>query len=293
MLHPSNQHDELLHRLKQHPRFHQILYNKAFVNKEIQVTEWTCCRHFDDQLDKETLIRQISRQKARSGRIPGQLPKDLQIVLDFHAFRRWNERISPCTDIHLLRSRMIQLLHLGRVQLSPKGWGLIDQDILFGYKISDRSLIIQTFIGRISLIPALANYKAVLRFNASQNDRLNLYIPANLLKHQHLPLLPREVVKFAGTRNQYQLEEYRYRRKDSSLGSIFALTVNQGTQVSLILIDPLQPPKQKLYRSVLYLLLLKGYQDFVLEHILIYKAAKLQKLLAKQDAPSSLLKRII
>jgi hypothetical protein len=293
MLQPSSSPNWLLHRLKQHPRFRQILYNKAFVNKEIRVTEWTCCRHFDFQLDKETLIPQISKQKIRHKRLLPHFPKNVRIILDLHAFHRWNERISPCPDIQLLSSRIIQLLHLGRVQLSPKGWGLIDQDILFGYKISDQCLIIQTFIGRISLIPALANYKAVLRFNASQNDRLNLYIPSKLLKRQHLPLLPREVVKFAGTRNRYQLEEYRYSREDGSLASLFALTTIQGAQDSFILIDPLQSPQQKLYRSVLYLLLLKGYQDFVLEHILLYKADKLQKLLSKWDAPPAQLKKII
>jgi hypothetical protein len=164
---------------------------------------------------------------------------------------------------------------------------------LFGYKLNGQTLIIQTFIGRISLIPALANYKAVLRFNSIQNDRLDLAIPPLVLKQQQLPLIPREVVKFSGSRNHYQLEEYLYTNPDGSVAAIFALQILQGNQISYRLIDPVEPPNLKLFRSVLYLLLLKGYQDYVLQHIVIHKADKLQKLLQKRDTLPTQLKNIV
>jgi hypothetical protein len=279
--------------LKQLPKIQQILYNKAFVNKQVEFIKWICCRHFDSHFDKKDVRRLILEQKRGLHKPLHPAPKGISIQLDTHAFQRWNERISPCQNLNALRTRMIQLLHLERIHLSPKGWGWIDRDILFGYKLNGQTLIIQTFIGRISLIPALANYKAVLRFNSIQNDRLDLAIPPLVLKQQQLPLIPREVVKFSGSRNHYQLEEYLYTNPDGSVAAIFALQILQGNQISYRLIDPVEPPNLKLFRSVLYLLLLKGYQDYVLQHIVIHKADKLQKLLQKRDTLPTQLKNIV
>ncbi|MFC7440370.1 hypothetical protein [Laceyella putida] len=222
------------------------------------------------------------RRHTHHHRVPVASTK-LTVHIDTHAYERWIERISPCPHLQLLRVKLQQLLCLGRISLSPKGWGFIDQDILFGYKIIGNKLIIQTFLGRVSLVPALGNYKAVRRFISTQHDRLDLTISPHILKQQHLPLIPKERILFSGNRNRYVLEEYAFTLPNGRQSTLFLLeTTKEYDETSIQLIDPTQPHRPKIYRSVLYLLFEQGYHEFVLEHVLHHKQDKFMAALNKR-----------
>jgi hypothetical protein len=261
-----------LNELKRNPLSYQVLNSKTFINKKIKLADWTCFLHHDHYLSKHELMRVVKQQRRHTPRTRiSTASMEWTVHIDSHAYERWTERISPCPSLSLLRIRLQQLLHLGRITLSPKGWGFIDQDILFGYKIIDDKLIIQTFLGRVSLVPALNNYKAVRRFISTQHDRLDLTIAPHVLNQQHPPLIPKERVQFSGNRNRYVLEEYAFTLPNGRLSTIFLLETIKEYNSSFQLIDPTNPHGPKLFRSVLYFLLEQGYQEFVLEHVLYHK----------------------
>lgn len=269
--------------LKRNPLSYHVLNSKTFINKKIKITNSLCYRYYDHYLTKHDLMREIKKQRRQPhhNRLPA-VSTALTVYIDTHAYMRWIERISPCPHLQLLRIKLQQLLSLGRISLSPKGWGFIDHDILFGYKLVGQKLIFQTFLGRVSLVPALGNYKAVRRFISTQHDRLDLTISKHILKRQCLPLIPKERIQFSGNRNHYGLEEYAFTLPNGRQNTLFLLETNKEYETAIQLIDPAQPYGSKLYRSVLALLFQMGYQEFVLEHVLYHKQDKFLKELNKR-----------
>jgi len=206
--------------------------------------------------------------------------------LEPHAIQRWNERICTVVPPQQLLTLIRQVYFLGRIHISKAGWGVIDNEILFGYRLKGNRLIIQTFLGRISLIPHLANYPSVLRFNQLHKDRINLHIPSHVLHKQKPPPIPKEVIHFSGQNYHYKMEEYTYYDEGNTQNYLYYISIREKAAISPFsirhfrIIDISNPFVSALTRKALYVLFKKGHIDFILKHILFNKPDRVAQLIA-------------
>lgn len=281
MVHEIPQHSpiyEWIEQIKQHPQSFRALRKKNFINKKVKIQKAICPILFTSQYSKQELIKWIQKNKPY---FQMEAAPKYEITLDYHAWSRWNQRISPYLNWKELKQYLQILQRFGRIQLHKEGWGWIDQEIVFGYKLAGKRLQIQTFLGRVSIHPLLANYSQLLRYNYNQNDKVNLHVPFAILKHQKPPALPKEVYYFRGNTHQYQLQEYEYTNKDQSKGILWVLVITNNQKMQII--DPDDPFHEPIRRSALTILLKKGCEEFVLEHVAFFKGEKLAKVLEKYE----------
>ncbi|WP_282172835.1 hypothetical protein [Cytobacillus firmus] len=190
-------------------------------------------------------------------------PQVNSIVLSDHAAERWNERVGPCLSEDKLITVLNQLLLLpGAISITSKGEGRINNDIIFTYVISDDTLIITTFYGRISLHPPLNNLERLKKYNQAENDRYCFKLSQELLDLQTLPLLPKEVYQYEGSKNSYYIEKYEC----EGIAYCLLYEISSGRVDSIMLIDPEYPQGRQLPGKVLRILRKMGFSEFVHEH---------------------------
>ncbi|SFI85282.1 hypothetical protein [Thermoflavimicrobium dichotomicum] len=284
----ANNHLTWIQLLQSHPLPNSLL-RKKFLAKP-KVTNYYTFIKTDCYYSKHELLRQIrtlnkARQTIRKG--ISTLPLGYNIHLEHHAVKRWNERV--CTPVlpEQLQVLLQQIYYMGRIKISRDGWGFIDQDILFGYRWKKNTLIIQTFLGRTSLVPHLANYPSLIRFNQQQKDRINLRIPTHILHKQKPPLIPREILCFQGNFHNYTMEEYVYRGKRQLESFLYYVSIEpkekSGKSQTYRIIDINDPFIPMLTRKILYILYQKGHHDFISKHVIFNKPEKVARLL--NDSP--------
>ncbi len=192
-----------------------------------------------------------------------------------HLLQRWNERVGPVLEGEELDKLLYHLFQQGRMEVNPKGWGWIDQEVVFGWKAEEKRFIIQTFLGRISLKPALRYYNELLHFHRKQSDFLNLDVSSETIRRQFPPALPESVAYFTGNLTDYRLESYRYQKEDGQTGVLYHLWQKGPKGVETLWIDPERAGEQRLNKKVLHLLLCYGHRDFLLRYLILHRPEKL------------------
>ncbi|RAL26949.1 hypothetical protein [Thermoflavimicrobium daqui] len=287
---PTNYDSTKIDLIKNHPLQNSLL--KKFLTKPKITNYYSFIKVNNLFYSKTELIEQIrllNRAKRFDYLDLSPLPMGYQIQFEYHAIKRWNERISTPILPQQLQLLLQQIYFMGRIKISKDGWGFIDQDILLGYRCKKDTFIIQTFLGRTSLVPHLANYPSLLRFNQIQKDRINLRIPTRILHRQKLPLIPREILCFQGDYQKYQLEEYTYHNNHQTNGTLYLITIKplkKDFQTPPIrkIIDIDNPYIPMLTRKILYILYKKGHKDFISRHVIFNKPEKVGRLLAKSSS---------
>lgn len=192
------------------------------------------------------------------------------VEINYHSLLRWNERIGPKVTIEELELLFTQLLQIPyRITRLTNEIGVIDDDIIFIYKIKDTSLVILTIYGRLSLKPSLQDLKELKNYNYYHYDRLNLSIQEHILNEQILPLIPKKLIYFQGTRRFYRIELF-----NSIEGDMIYLSLFENGQQKIRHINISQPKQSKLNKKVLFVLCRLGYENFVLEHFQHHYSAK-------------------
>lgn len=196
-----------------------------------------------------------------------------EIVVNPHCIQRWNERVGPRLEEEELELMFNQLLKIPyRITTLSKEIAIIDDDIVFIYKLEEDKMIILTIYGRLSLKPSLQNLDRLKTFNYHHYDRLNLSIPERVLEEQIVPPTPEELYVFKGSRTFYRFEKFRCVDED-----IYYLTTFLNGQQHLRKIDFSQPTQPRLNKKVLYILYSLGYKDFVYQHIKHHNPERIEK----------------
>lgn len=216
---------------------------------------------FIGEKQTQTKIRTAFRNnyKYHGNQLPSQVKS---VVIKHHSLERWNERVGPKLERNELELLFTQLLLIPyRITTLSKEIAIIDDDILFIYKIEDTKLIILTIYGRISLRPSLQDLEKLKSHNYHTYDRLNLAIPEHVLAEQILPYIPRQVFHFPGTRHYYRVEVF-----DTLEGEMVFLKIFCNGQQRCFFINTDLPCQSWINRKVLFVLWRLGYETFVSEH---------------------------
>ena len=107
-----------------------------------------------------------------------------KIVLTNHAFLRWCQRIAPKADRYFLNTLFLDLLRLKRIRFIDEDTAIIDEDIIFNFLYDSKDkdiLVVQTFIGRVSLKTLIMNKEYV------QNRYVFLNVEKNIIAKQKIP----------------------------------------------------------------------------------------------------------
>ena len=192
------------------------------------------------------------------------LPDNItEVVIDEHCLCRWNERVGPVLSIKQLDTLFSQRLSIPyRITTLSREIAVIDDDILFIYRIIENKLIVITIYGRISLNPSLQDLKRLKSFNYRMYDRLKLEISEQLLSSQIAPYLPNKMYFINGTNHLYRIEQFSSIEGEIVFLKIFSNGIQNGTFLDLE--NPKQAP---IKRKVLYIIKQLGYTDFVVEHV--------------------------
>ncbi len=135
-----------------------------------------------------------------------------------HAAYRWNIRIGPNMSLVSLQSFMNTLwCEPERMVIVGRNTAIIDNEIVFTFKVENDSMIVTTFYGRISILPALQSITNLHKLNDYPHQLLDLYLPEHVLRHQMLPILPMNSMMFSGSRFSYKLEEFLFDRNTQKL----------------------------------------------------------------------------
>lgn len=186
---------------------------------------------------------------------------EVDIVVDEHAFERWNTRVGPIfQDIETLTQTISFLHSFRRIKLyNKKNVGSIDDDILFTFKNEGGKIVITTFYGRISLVSYLADFDVLRKYNLKNNDSIKLEQTVDVLNKQTL-IIHKEIMTFSGSHNKYLLEIFDNNGKD-----MIYLTVLRGYNVNkTIEINPnVVNLGLRLSKSCMSILTKIGYSDYV------------------------------
>lgn len=188
---------------------------------------------------------------------------NVEISISDHAFTRWNERVSRESNISKLTNTLNYLNQsLARIDFATSSVGVIDNDIVFTYVQSDRSIIITTFYGRISQKNVLANFENLQHFNMIEDDSVNLQLNDELLDKLVTLPLPAQRMIFKGSQARYVLDEFCDAHR-----SLFILTVESSTKNQLKFFYSDRLKKLTLEHSVRRALVLMGKEKLILEQI--------------------------
>lgn len=108
-----------------------------------------------------------------------------------------------------------------RVIIIGRNTGIIDNEIVFTFEVENSSMIVTTFYGRISILPALQSITNLHKLDDYPHQLLDLYLPEHVLRHQKLPILPMNSMMFSGSRFSYKLEEFLFDQNTQRLISGF------------------------------------------------------------------------
>ncbi|MFS0876851.1 hypothetical protein [Solibacillus isronensis] len=133
-----------------------------------------------------------------------------------HAFGRWNERIGPFATYDQLANliKYICMYEPSRVEMynakqlngTKFQYFILDKDIVAIFTIENDVLVIQTYLGRLSLKPQLQSVAELYDFIVTERDNTDLNVPTEVLQLQHLPYGPFQSMQVADSLMYYQME---------------------------------------------------------------------------------------
>ena len=206
------------------------------------------------------------------------------VTLSDHAYQRWNERIGPPIDYTELLHLLNQIILINsRITIISDKRGLIDSDILFIYQQKENTIHITTFFGRLSLHPALRNIRDLKAYQLLENERIILEHSIQLLAQQQLPIIPIDYIEFDGRTISYVIQKYRVTSNNVEKTLLFVTEKTRFGNIRILIIDPLTFFDTLLNHSVLYVLFMMGYREFVMEHLQFYKPDAVIKAFKKYE----------
>jgi hypothetical protein len=200
------------------------------------------------------------------------------IIIPRHTLERWNQRVGPVVSFTTLKKTLEVIFKkfTYRVSKLDEGIGVIDNEIVFTYEITDKEFYITTFYGRKSLQPALNQMKNLRNYNFYQHDQVNLALTEEELSHQLLPLIPREVIHFNGKKTTYILEKYQISNRTLPCFLCYKKEFMKKNYTTF-LIDLENREHAPIPRNVLCMLNWLGYGAFVLEYYTYHHPEKVIK----------------
>lgn len=194
---PKNRLETYIHQLFEHKFETNKIHNKKIIELET------------DLLYKKPTYDVIKSMISKSNINP-KFKKLKKVYVDPHAWERWNERVGPPIQkndlINLIRTIILQFPERIRIESDTSDLASIDGDIIFGFKIKDNSIKINTFYGRKSLNNLLHDIDSLRIFNKNQNDKINLEMDEKVLRTMKKPLIPSKYIQF----NVYKKELNKY-----------------------------------------------------------------------------------
>lgn len=196
-------------------------------------------------------------------------------ILD-HAVTRWNTRVGPRTTSKQLKKIFSQLIHIPhRLKKLDESFGVIDSDILFTYEKPKDTLIITTFYGRRTINHSLYQIEALRSYNSFYNEQVMLEFEESLLNQQKMPSIPRVFMEFDGVKTKYYLEGYRLSCKE------FPVLFVHSYPGEFLEINLNKIPDTHINKSIMFVLFLMRYREFVWEYLRKNYKDKIEKLLKK------------
>src|SRR5690606_7187346 len=83
---------------------------------------------------------------------------------------------------------------------------ILDKDIVAIFSVENDVLVIQTYLGRLSLKPQLQSVAELYDFIVTERDNTDLNVPTEVLQLQHLPYGPFQSMQVANSLMYYQME---------------------------------------------------------------------------------------
>lgn len=208
----------------------------------------------------------------------GFLRPSIPIIIDNHAFERWNERVGPTISLDSLQKSLeIIFRHCPyRIDRLDQGIGSIDKDIIFTYETSDNEFKITTFYGRKHIHPTLNHVRNLRKYNLYYNEYVNLALSTDELTKQYFPLIPKEMIHFQGRITSYILEKYILADRKLPCFLCYSKDNKRNDYYSFV-IDLENPEKIPIPNNVLYMLNRLGYGDFILKYFTFHNPEKLDK----------------
>ena len=151
------------------------------------------------------------------GIFDSKLPKGIiDVVVDSHAYERWNQRVGPITPSEILTNifKVAVLINPNRIHVLDRELAILDNDIVFSFEFENSILKVTTFFGRISLKPLLSNVDILRRYNVHYNEEVDLHIDNCVIDKQVLPITPTSVIEYIDSENISHIFYY-IKSKDS------------------------------------------------------------------------------
>lgn len=271
-------------------------YNESQLKdlKELNMTE------LNIPLLEEKPMYDMIKRMVNKNTIHPKFKKIKRVYVDPHAWERWNERVGPSIKknelIELIRTIFFDFPERISIESESSDLASIDNDIIFGFKIKNNSIKINTFYGRKSVNNLLNDIDSLRIFNKNQNDKIKLDIDKDTLNKMRKPLLPSKFIQFSLFKKDKQkriiVKSFVFNifsKKDNKIiPYIYYCYQYQGNSKSFKIKDyPLSLKKMnKMPSEVLISLMLMNMYGSILMYITKYDteffSKKMKKLLEKE-----------
>lgn len=172
-------------------------YNESQLKelKDLSITE------LDIPVLEEKPMYDMVKKMINRHTVNPKFKKIKRVYVDPHAWERWNERVGPFIKkkelIELIRTIFFEFPERISIESESSDLASIDNDIIFGFKIKNNSIKINTFYGRKSVNNLLNDIDSLRIFNKNQNDKIKLEIDKSILDEMKKPLLPSKYIQFS------------------------------------------------------------------------------------------------
>lgn len=172
-------------------------YNESQLKdlKDLTITE------LDLPVLEEKPMYDMIKKMINKNTVPPKFKKIKRVYVDPHAWERWNERVGPSIKknelIELIRTIFFDFPERISIESESSDLASIDNDIIFGFKIKNNSIKINTFYGRKSVNNLLNDIDSLRIFNKNQNDKIKLDVDKTVLNQMKKPLLPSKFIQFS------------------------------------------------------------------------------------------------
>lgn len=164
-----------------------------------------------------------------------------KIAFSNHAVERWNQRVGPRANKFSLNALLLDLLRLKRIRFVDHDMAVIDENIVFFFTYdgnNSNTMVIQTFIGRITLKPLITKKKYI------HNRYVFLDVPASVIVQQKFPSISKfERMQIDETNAQLKFNELSVEEQKVASWKV-AYSFKTTKDTSVIPIDlGIKPPR--------------------------------------------------
>ncbi|MGN4128017.1 hypothetical protein ACMGD3_23885 [Lysinibacillus sphaericus] len=232
---------------------------------------------------KQSNTMQQVIKRIRKANMKDAWLKDIGIPVHVtdHTLERWNQRVGPYMSTNKELADYLMIIMSAKVKryeiLEEPNKNFndylieIEKDIVGSFTIKNNSIVFISFFGRVSKVPALANWYFLRHFNMKKGrlnnriqDQINLDFSIEELQNECLPATPITEWFITGSRTNYVVEKYFIEEQNEP---IYVILQSRKGHREWLVINTAKSYSKKLSKRVQQLLRSDGQEEFVEDYL--------------------------